>query len=122
MKQGRRLFAVPGNVSSPVSRGANSLIKQGALLVETAADVLRGLDSATPAAAAAPPETPRPLPPLTNEETTVFGAVTAEPKHIDALRAECGMPPGQLGGILTSLELKGIVKQLPGKFFVRQED
>jgi len=119
LKQGRKLFALPGNISSPLSRGTNSLIKQGALLVETAGDVLQGLDlyigSKTPAAIT------RQLPPLTPEEASVFKTVTDEPKHIDIIMAECGSAPGKLSGVLITLELKGLVKQLPGKYFVRED-
>lgn len=118
LKQGRKLFAIPGNVSSPVSRGTNSLIKQGAQLAETAADVLQGLGIHK---GKQQPEGGRSLPSLTDEERSVFGTVTDEPKHIDTILAENGCTPGRLGGILTSLELKGLVKQLPGKFFLLDE-
>ncbi|MEK6744727.1 MAG: DNA-processing protein DprA [Nitrospirota bacterium] len=117
LKQGRKLFAVPGNISSHVSRGTNSLIRQGAVLVGTAGDVLQGLDlykgSEPPAA------TDMQLPPLTPEEASVFKTVTNEPKHIDAIMAESSSTPGRLSGLLITLELKGLVKQLPGKYFVR---
>ena len=119
LKQGRMLFAVPGNVSSPVSRGTNSLIKRGAVLVETAADILRTLG--TDGAHAAAQDRERALPELTDEEARVLASVTAEPKHVDVLLSESGSLPGRLSGILTGLELKGLVKQLPGKYFVRAE-
>jgi DNA processing protein len=115
LKQGRKLFALPGNISSPVSKGTNSLIKRGAQLVETAGDVLQGLGLNT----GRPLQVvDRPLPALTDGERSVFGTVTDEPKHIDTILAEIGSTPGRLGGILTSLELKGLIRQLPGKFFV----
>ncbi len=119
LKQGRKLFAVPGNISSQASRGTNSLIKQGALLVETAEDVLRGLDLYKGRNTGTAVR--RPLPDMTGEERSVFEAVAAEPKHIDVIMAECGMTPGRLSGILTTLELKGLAKQLPGKYFVRED-
>ena len=119
LKQGRKLFALPGNISSPLSRGTNSLIKQGALLVETAGDVLKGLDiykgSGSPAAIT------RQLPSLTPGEASVFKTVTDEPKHIDVIMAESSSSPGKLSGLLITLELKGLVKQLPGKYFVRED-
>jgi len=117
LKQGRKLFALPGNISSPLSRGTNSLIKQGAQLVETAGDVLKGLDiykGSKPSAAVDPH-----LPPLTPGEASVFETVTDEPKHIDVIMAESSSTPGKLSGILINLELKSLVKQLPGKYFVR---
>jgi DNA processing protein len=119
LKQERKLFAVPGNISSPSSRGTNSLIKQGARLVETAQDVLQGLDLYKGRNNG--PVVNRPLPPLTDEERSVFETVTVEPKHIDAIMAENGSAPGKLSGTLITLELKGLVKQLPGKYFVRDD-
>jgi DNA processing protein len=120
LKQERKLFAVPGNINSPVSRGANNLIKQGAVLVETAEDVLRGLGIYKGRNNG--PAVERPLPTLTDEERSVFDTVTGEPKHIDAIMTASGKAPGRLSGILTTLELKGLVKQLPGKYFVRGTD
>jgi DNA processing protein len=119
LKQERKLFAVPGNISSLTSRGTNSLIKQGARLVETAEDVLRGLDLYKGRNAGTAVR--QSLPSITDEERSVFDNLSAEPKHIDAIMAESGRAPGRLGGILTTLELKGLVKQLPGKYFVRED-
>lgn len=119
LKQGRKLFAVPGNISSPVSRGTNSLIRQGALLVGTAGDVLQGLALHTGSTTAAALCVQ--LPPLTPEEASVFKTVADEPKHIDAIMAESSSAPGRLSGVLITLELKGLVKQLPGKYFVRED-
>jgi DNA processing protein len=114
---GRKLFAVPGNAGAPVSRGANSLIKKGAILVEDAVDVLRGLGEADRPGG---PRTPqRPLPLLTSEEEASFRCVPVEPKHIDVIRSESGLTAGMLAGVLTALEIKGLVKQLPGKYFIR---
>ncbi len=62
-----------------------------------------------------------PLPPLTREEAAILQCITSEPKHIDALMNESRMPAGALSGMLINLELKGLAKQLPGKYFVRQD-
>jgi DNA processing protein len=115
IKQDRALFAVPGTVGAPLSRGTNTLIKQGAVLVETAADVLAHLGSAR-VLPSKPAE--RPLPPLSGDETAVLGSLSTEPTHIDSILAACTGSPGTLSGILTALELKGLVSQLPGKYFV----
>jgi DNA processing protein len=63
----------------------------------------------------------RPLPALTREETTVLCCITNEPKHIDIIMNESRATAGKLSGVLINLELKGLAKQLPGKYFVREE-
>ena len=117
LDQGRKLFAVPGNIGSPVSRGTNSLIKKGAILIEGTDDVLAGL-GAEPAARDRTTAA-RPLPAMTRDESVVLNCITVEPKHIDVLMSESRMAAGALGGVLVNLELKGLAKQLPGKYFVR---
>jgi DNA processing protein len=119
LEQGRRLYAVPGNVGSLTSRGTNSLIKQGATLVEGAEDILRDLGINKPAFERTVPA--RPLPALSHDETTVLSCITSEPKHIDRIMNESRSPAGKLGGVLITLELKGLAKQLPGKYFVRDD-
>lgn len=116
VKQGRRLFAVPGNAGSPRSRGTNSLIKQGAVLVESARDVLAQVGGTVPSRSADDRRQVH-LPPLTEGETSVLRQLSSEPKHIDALLGSCGMSAGMLGGVLTALELKGLAVQLPGKYY-----
>jgi len=118
-EQGRQLFAVPGNVGSPASRGANSLIKQGALLIESSDDILRALGRNSPAIPAKTPA--REAPACGSDEEQAFRCITGEPKHIDRILSETRMTAGILGGVLITLELKGLVKQLPGKFFVRED-
>lgn len=119
IEQGRKLFAVPGNIGSVTSRGPNSLIKQGATLVESGDDILKELGMQTPDMRHA--VLSRPLPPLTQEEDAVFRCITNEPKHIDSIMNECRSAAGKLSGVLINLELKGLAKQLPGKYFVRQD-
>ncbi len=119
LEQGRQLFAVPGNIGAPTSRGSNSLIKEGAILVEGAEDILAGLGVKRRPGAAGPGR--RPLPALTQEEETVFRCVTYEAKHIDMIMSESRVSAGRLSGVLINLELKGLAKQLPGKYFIRVE-
>ena len=59
------------------------------------------------------------MPALTREEETVFRSITNEPKHIDRIMTESHTSAGKLGGVLVTLELKGLAKQLPGKYYVR---
>jgi DNA processing protein len=119
LKQGRKLFALPGNIGSPNSRGPNNLIKEGALLVERAEDILKALKLAAPRGEQQVPK-PAPRIPLTREEEAVFRCITNEPKHIDLIMTEAGSTAGKISGVLITLELKGLAKQLPGKFFVRE--
>ena len=119
LDQNRKLYAVPGNIGSPFSKGPNSLIKQGAILIESAADVLEdlGIRSRT----AGQDREPAPLPELDTEEAAVFGCLGTEPKHIDAIMNESRTQAGRLSAVLMSLELKGVARQLPGKYFLREE-
>jgi len=119
LDQGRKLYAVPGNIGSPTSKGTNSLIKEGAMLVESAADVLDDLGSK--GTDAQPEVATPPLPLLTGEEEAVFRLITNDPKHIDVIMNECHASAGKLSGVLIGLELKGLAKQLPGKYYVREE-
>lgn len=116
--QNREVFAVPGNVNVPKSRGTNELIKQGAKLVGTVEDVLEELtgvlgESPRPGA---PPPISDDLPP---DERSVLEVLSETPKHIDTICAEAGFPPSRTLSALLSLELSGLVQQRSGKVFVR---
>ena len=117
-EQGRKLFAVPGNIGSANSRGTNSLIRQGAVLVESTQDILQDLNMKT--AGVKPAGAARDLPSLTRDEEPVFRQITNEPKHIDILMKESGSTPARISGALVTLELKGLVKQLPGKYYIKE--
>jgi DNA processing protein len=95
-EQDRKLFAVPGNIDSPVSRAANSLLRQGATLVEGVKDILAGLVENTGHAHRKP--VARPMPLLSPGETAVLQSLTGEPKHIDALLQESRLNTGALSG------------------------
>ena len=121
LDQNREVFAVPGSVFEKQSRGTNKLIREGrAKLVEEVADVLEELQyKLKPILKTQPPSQPKVQ--LTIFEQKVFDLLTAEPEQIDALGDRSGMATSDLLVQLLSLELKGIVKQLPGKYFVRCE-
>lgn len=132
-EQNREVFAIPGNINSYKSSGTHNLLKQGAKLVETTADILEEL----------PPVFVRPAdkcglkanntePDVKNmlknkieldfDEMSVIKVLDLYPAHIDEITRRVSMDPGTLSGILLKLELKGIVYQSPGKLFSINED
>ncbi|MBW2028923.1 MAG: DNA-protecting protein DprA [Deltaproteobacteria bacterium] len=119
LDQGREVFAVPGSVNSFKSAGCHFLIKQGAQLIENADDVLEGLGLNFPYAAKADTFRDPPPPSLQGQEEIIYSLVGDYPIHIDQISRESKMEPREVSSILMRLELKGIVKQLPGKMFVR---
>ncbi len=119
LEQGRKLYAIPGNIGSLTSKGTNTLIKQGAVLVDSADDILHDLGTQKKDNGQTVPD--RPLPSLSQDENTVFHCLSLEPKHIDVIMTESRARAGKLGGVLINLELKGLAKQLPGKYFVRED-
>ncbi|WP_423458539.1 DNA-processing protein DprA [Ottowia sp. VDI28] len=115
-EQGKEVFAIPGSIHSPQSRGCHALIKQGAKLVESAQDVLEELH--WPAA----PVSPSPLstpPAPARDETGILEALGADPASLDALQARTGLPTATLQARLLELELDGRVARLPGGLFQR---
>jgi DNA processing protein len=63
----------------------------------------------------------RPLPALTPDEECILRFLTSEPGHIDVIMNESHLAAGRLSGVLITLELKGLAKQLPGKYYVREK-
>ena len=121
-EQNREVFAVPGSIQSFKSTGTHALIKQGAKLVENAQDVLEELDiymhtPALPADGTQMQFDPK-RPSLPPEELAVYDILSPYPEHIDTIVRKMRIDPGKLLSALLQLELKGIVQQLPGKFFV----
>lgn len=114
-EQGREVFAIPGSIHSPQSRGCHKLIRQGAKLVETANDVLEeccwrfparpaAAQSSAPADAAAP----------TDEHAAVLAALGFAPSDVDDLGVRTGLPAERLAVLLLELELAGKIATLPG--------
>jgi DNA processing protein len=122
LEQGREVYAVPGNVVSPTSRGTNSLIKKGAKLVEGPQDILldlfpymkgylKELDLEGERA---------PCVDLGPEEKALYECVSIEPLHVDLLASKSGMTISRALSLLLELELKGAVKQVGGMRYVRE--
>lgn len=123
---GREVMAIPGSIHAPQSRGCHALIKQGAKLVETAADVLEELRlEVVTNPGACPPgqghahghdEPPHPG----GADDAVLAAMGYDPVSQEALGARTGLSPAELGARLLELELTGAVARLPGALFQRR--
>ncbi len=118
VEQGREVFAVPGIARGRLSQGCHRLIKTGAKLTERWEDVMEEIGVQAPSLHETVPE----LPPVEGEERRVLSRLGEEPVHIDALIAASKLPAPAVAASLLSLEMKGWVKQLSGKTFVRVHD
>jgi DNA processing protein len=121
LDQGREIFAVPGSIDSFKSTGSHFLIKQGAKLIENADDILAefgffGRADTGKSVPANPDGTPRDMNDL---EKRVYEIIGDYPVHIDDIVRQANMDAGKVAGILMKMELEGIVRQLPGRMFVR---
>ncbi|MCX6356921.1 MAG: DNA-processing protein DprA [Candidatus Aureabacteria bacterium] len=121
MDQGRAVFAVPGRIDSPLSRGTHDLIRDGAKLVESVEDICEEFPYLFGARgghdAARETDAGRPRPRLTPYEEAVLGLISAQERPIDEIISTSGLSPASVSSALFSLELKHLVKQLPGKLF-----
>jgi DNA processing protein len=110
LEQNREVFAVPGNINSPASRGPHNLIKQGAKLVTGIEDILEELNlgqvAEKTAVQLALPETA--------EEALLLGQLSHQPQHVDDLSRAAGLPSALVSSALTMMELKGMVQQVGG--------
>ena len=107
-EQNREVFAVPGSIFSPQSRGTNDLIQDGAKLVRKVDDVLEELNLTQ-----APQQMEmKELIPATDTEADLLRHITKEPVHIDEVCRESGLPVSTVSSILAMMELKGLVRQM----------
>lgn len=118
-EQGKEVFAIPGSIHSPQSRGCHALIKQGAKLVELAQDVLEemrlpmgGSDQA--------PQRPDEPDPARRDDDPLIAALGFDAVSLDTLQARTGLDTARLQAQLLELELSGRVARLPGGLFQRQ--
>jgi len=119
LEQGRSVYAVPGHINAPSAMGSNRLIQQGAKLVMDASDILDDLQILLPDTKPSPEAAVRVLPPLSEEERRVYDAIEQTETPIDDIAAKSELPTSMVSSILLQLELKRLVKQLPGKYFVK---
>ncbi|MDH7576777.1 MAG: DNA-processing protein DprA [Bacillota bacterium] len=121
LEQGRDVFAVPGPVTSTRSRGPHGLIKQGAKLVETVDDIIEEFSYLNFPKQGPKQVTQKKELNLAPEEVNLLQFLSLEPVHIDQLARLSGLSVSVVSGLLTLLEVKGIVKQMPGHFFICTE-
>src|SRR5436853_2114662 len=119
LEQGRNVYAVPGHINAPTAIGSNRLIQQGAKLVMDASDILDDLQILLPEATPAPDAAVRALPTLSDDERRVYEAIRETETSIDDIATKAELPSGTVSSTLLRLELKKLVKQLPGKYFVK---
>ncbi len=114
---GRSVYAVPGQIDRPSAAGSNRLIQQGAKLVMSAGDILDEMHVLFH-------ESPQPRPSaratsLQGDEQAVYAALDEAETPIDAIIAKTSLPSGKVSSTLLALEMKRLVKQLPGQHFVK---
>ena len=132
LENGRDVMAVPGKIDSPLSRGSNRLLKQGAKLVESVEDVAEALGyigrQLQKHISVAAKKTSERVEEslfdasqfnLNDSERTIYDYLNKEPLHLEQIIAGTDLLPGNTNAGLISLQLKGLIKQLPGSLFVR---
>lgn len=123
-EQNRDVFAVPGSIQSFKSTGTHTLIKQGAKLVEHAQDIMEELSHMikTSAGKDKPADNKTTgISRLSPDERLVFESLEPYPVHIDDIARNLSIEPGRLSSVLLQLELKGMARQSPGKYFLTTE-
>jgi DNA processing protein len=112
--QGRDVFAVPGSIYGPQSRGTNRLIQQGARPLLSADDLLQALELEN----VNEHQAARRSLPADATEAQLMQVITAEPLHVDEIRSQTGLPIEKVSAALTLMELKGMVRQVGGMQYV----
>jgi len=108
LEQNREVFAVPGSILSPASRGTNHLIQEGAKLVRQYTDILEELNLTV----VARQREVRGIIPASGTESALLQQLTAEPTHVDEVCRRSGLPVATVSSTLAMMELKGLVKQV----------
>lgn len=116
-EQGRDMFAIPGSIHSPLSKGCHQLIKQGAKLVESAQDILEELQYVSIATSTATNSTASAAP--DPQASLLLHALGFDPVDADTLAARCQTDIATLNGQLLTLELNGMLEMLPGGLYRR---
>jgi DNA processing protein len=111
LEQGRDVFAIPGSIHAPQSKGCHALLKQGAKLVETAQDILEELGGML-ASPAQPSDSG-------GADSALLEHLGFDPVDVDTLSLRCGLTIAELSAMLLTLELSGRICVLPGGLYQR---
>ena len=125
LEQGREVFAVPGSIDAAGSRGTNKLIKQGAKLIENTDDIMEEILPQIDRTTVLKPSSvsnseviaAKSAEILSTVDQKIIGLISGGRVHIDDLISSSGLSSADILSALTTLELKGLVQQHPGKFF-----
>ena len=116
-EQGREVFAVPGSVLNPLTKGCHQLLREGAILVETHEDVLVELQTQLePMLAETEPEQEIVSDAINSQHLNVLDCMGFDVASMDLLSQVCGLPCEELSVVLTELEMEGLVQSVPGGF------
>ncbi len=119
LEQGRDVFAVPGNITSQLSEGTNYLIKQGACLITSVDDILKELGLNKNEYNKKNEEKINNKDFLAPDEKLVYDCISLEPQNIDSIFNKLNYPINKFQYLITILELKGYIQQLPGQMYVK---
>lgn len=114
LEQGREVFAVPGKIDASTSTGTHRLIKEGAKLVEGADDILEELNLKSTVQSS-----PMPNAGIDEYEQKIYSILSDEPKYIDEITKEANLVSSEVCDILLRLQLKKLIKELPGKRYFK---
>jgi DNA processing protein len=119
-EQGREIFAVPGSILAPQSKGTNKLIQKGALPLLSVNDLMQALNLTRMGAQ----KTARKVIPADATEARLIGVLGTEPLHVDEIRNQTELPIEKVSATLALMELKGMVRQVGGMNYVavREEE
>ncbi len=115
LDNGREVFAVPQNITSPTSSGTNNLIKTGARAITDAEDIIEALDIEKTISDVADKKNQQSLSP---EETKIMAGITREPTPIDKIIKESALPSHVVMSAITMMEMKGLIKNIGGMMFM----
>jgi DNA processing protein len=117
-EQGREIFAVPGSILAPQSKGTNRLIQKGALPLLTPDDLMQALDLTR----IGEQKSARKILPTDETEARVLGVLSSEPMHVDEIRNQANLPIEKVSATLALMELKGMVRQVGGMNYVAMRE